>query len=553
MNTKQAEMLVRVLESQMRGGALRGVEDYRNTLDKDSRSALTYLVQTNLLDATHDAYRATLKGLWSLALVDDQARQVVAQCDRFLRSGALADCRRADRTRFWSIEDLAVRAGMRIEAVNLVIWFVKDLMIGDYQRDDDGAPISLRAAEAALDATSIEETIRAHGWREIWEADAARDGFTPPVEIVVAARMSVREDFALLLKFLYDLACDDGDRSSGVWGVPAIAERLAWKPPRLNRAIELLERSRFVKCDESLGSEPYYAHGLELTAEGMLAGEQLTDGADRIAALGKLEDNVSVKIFISHSSKDADVAEAVADLMRDAFSLQPEAIRCTSATKYELDYGTDSGQLRAEVVDAAVVLGVITGSSMESSWVMFELGARWGAGKYFVAMVASDSGFALLPDPINTKHALKITSDEKLVKLVEEVASKLGVERPRHAAYQERINKLLKVVQAASAAAAKPAPDAAPPKHLVELSDKDKRLLFRESLVNRIGKKAGTTLTVNLKRESSENSDWSGLPLELYAEELQSMHSDGTIEITQKSDAIIVVRVPFRNFGMFVT
>ena len=87
-----------------------------------------------------------------------------------------------------------------------------------------------------------------------------------------------------------------------------------------------------------------------------------------------------LSIFISHSSKDADLALALIDLLKAGLAFTADQIRCSSVDGYRLPVGVNSeGKLREEVNAAKVVVGLVTRSSLSSYYVMFELGARWGA------------------------------------------------------------------------------------------------------------------------------------------------------------------------------
>src|SRR5215510_4038610 len=94
-------------------------------------------------------------------------------------------------------------------------------------------------------------------------------------------------------------------------------------------------------------------------------------------------------LFISHSSKDLQLVRALIDLLRSALSISPEDLRCTSLDGYRLPagVGTDD-QLRLEVHDADAFIGVISYHSLQSLYVVFELGARWGARKHLVPLLA---------------------------------------------------------------------------------------------------------------------------------------------------------------------
>jgi hypothetical protein len=149
-------------------------------------------------------------------------------------------------------------------------------------------------------------------------------------------------------------------------------------------------------------------------------------------------------VFVSHSHADAEVAGRLGDLMRSAFNFRIDEIRCTSAVAYQTKYGADAiEQIRDEVVSCPIVLGIISAASVESSFVLFELGARWGARGYFVAMLVPGISFKLLPAPIGNKHSMVCDSDDKVIKLVEEIAQQLGLAAPPLASYRNAVASLV--------------------------------------------------------------------------------------------------------------
>jgi len=155
-------------------------------------------------------------------------------------------------------------------------------------------------------------------------------------------------------------------------------------------------------------------------------------------------DDETVRIFISHSHRDAAIAEALADLLQTAFRISSNAIRCSSVPRYALSFGADvTGEIRREVLGAAVLIGVVTQSSRESAWVLFELGARWGLSKPIIPLLAGSADMAMLPPPIQNTNAAKCTT-EHLMKLVEEVAAILGESVPRASSYAHLVDTLVK-------------------------------------------------------------------------------------------------------------
>jgi hypothetical protein len=150
-----------------------------------------------------------------------------------------------------------------------------------------------------------------------------------------------------------------------------------------------------------------------------------------------------IRIFISHSHADVAIAEAFADLFRSAFNLPCDTIRCSSVPRYSLQFGVEvPRQIRAEVLAASVLIGIVTASSRESAWVLFELGARWGASKSLIPVLAANGGADLLPHPIRDSNAMKCTFDN-VIKLVEEVAPMLHAPVPHTSTYTKHIHTVL--------------------------------------------------------------------------------------------------------------
>jgi hypothetical protein len=80
-------------------------------------------------------------------------------------------------------------------------------------------------------------------------------------------------------------------------------------------------------------------------------------------------------VFISHSSKDEELARAVTDLLKSAINLARKAMRCSSVDEYKLPGGVHTETtLREEVNGATVLLGLVTPNSLASAYVAFELG-----------------------------------------------------------------------------------------------------------------------------------------------------------------------------------
>lgn len=151
-----------------------------------------------------------------------------------------------------------------------------------------------------------------------------------------------------------------------------------------------------------------------------------------------------IDIFISHSRQDANIAEALIDLLKAALNLPAERIRCTSVDGYKLPLGADiNEQLRREIYDAKVFVGIVTPTSLESTYVLFELGARWGA-KLSLLPVLALTAADVLKEPLKTLNAGRLYTTADVHELVAEIARQLGKDVDKIAAYEKHVRSLVR-------------------------------------------------------------------------------------------------------------
>src|SRR6266545_3909368 len=150
-----------------------------------------------------------------------------------------------------------------------------------------------------------------------------------------------------------------------------------------------------------------------------------------------------IKIFISHSSEDSTIAESLADLFHTALHLSKSEIRCTSVDGYRLPAGANTDeQLRREVLDAPVLVGLISQHSFESAYVLFELGARWGKNAFLAPVLAPGVSASILHQ------------------LVSDIASQLGIPTEPAATYHSLIEAMIQLAPAEDDPAPKTGPQA---------------------------------------------------------------------------------------------
>jgi hypothetical protein len=159
-----------------------------------------------------------------------------------------------------------------------------------------------------------------------------------------------------------------------------------------------------------------------------------------------------VKIFISHSGHDAIIAKALAELFCSAMRLAKSEIRCTSVDGYRLPAGVNTDeQLRREVLDAPVLVGLISQHSFESAYVLFELGARWGNNSFMAPVLAPKVSASILTGPISSLNALSCSSAFQVHQLVHDIAGQLNISLEPAAAYQELVESVTNCRSEASA------------------------------------------------------------------------------------------------------
>jgi len=151
------------------------------------------------------------------------------------------------------------------------------------------------------------------------------------------------------------------------------------------------------------------------------------------------------KIFISHSSHDAQIAGQLIDLFKAAFNLPSRDIRCTSVDGSRLPGGayTDE-QIRREISGAVVLIGLISHNSVSSAYVLFELGARWGAGKPLIPVLMHGSKSSMLAGPLTGFNALHADNSAELYQLVHDIGILLDLVPESPSVLQKQVDLIIR-------------------------------------------------------------------------------------------------------------
>jgi hypothetical protein len=135
-----------------------------------------------------------------------------------------------------------------------------------------------------------------------------------------------------------------------------------------------------------------------------------------------------VRIFISHSSVDADLAKLLVLFLEAGITIPRGTIRCTSVDGYKLAGGDDGPEvLRADLEQCLVVLALITKRSLESSYVLMELGAAWALKKKAIPLWMPGLARPNL-GPFRDIHALHLDGRPEMMGLFETISKTTALE-----------------------------------------------------------------------------------------------------------------------------
>jgi hypothetical protein len=212
----------------------------------------------------------------------------------------------------------------------------------------------------------------------------------------------------------------------------------------------------------------------------------------------------SIRLFISHSSADVQLASLLIELLRAALNLPSLAIRCTSVDGYRLKGGADTNeQLRLEVHESETFIGIVSTRSLRSLYVLFELGARWGAKRSLVPLLAAGTPPEVLGGPLTGLNALRADNRSQLHQLVSELGVDLGITPEPPAVYQKQIDAILAIQPPAPEPTGSPSSqsDEQPPRVFPSIDDRTllSRLSdsARELLLAAAGDRNATILVID--------------------------------------------------------
>lgn len=154
-------------------------------------------------------------------------------------------------------------------------------------------------------------------------------------------------------------------------------------------------------------------------------------------------DKTMIDIFISHYNGDEEKADILIRILRAALGLKKTQIRCTSVAGYKLPGGASTDEtLRQEIVASKVFIALLTEKSVKRTYVLFELGARWGTDKSMKVLVCEPSMSKVVQGPLVNLHCFNGSKTTDIIQLVGECAKILKLNADTPDVYLADINKL---------------------------------------------------------------------------------------------------------------
>lgn len=155
-----------------------------------------------------------------------------------------------------------------------------------------------------------------------------------------------------------------------------------------------------------------------------------------------------IDVFISHSHQDAALAKEIAELLVLSLGIPTARIRCTSVAGFRLEAGVlVTDQLQQEVFESRLVLALLTPTSLNSAYVLFELGARWGAKKKIIPLLAAKASNSDLEGPMKGINAIQCDR-AGIMQILSEMGRFLGRPWDNPAVSDDKIQSVLKAQEA---------------------------------------------------------------------------------------------------------
>lgn len=175
-----------------------------------------------------------------------------------------------------------------------------------------------------------------------------------------------------------------------------------------------------------------------------------TEGGDQPATAAQLVTRASPLVFVSHDTRDADLAEAFDNLLTDASGGVVKTFRSSDRKgQAGIEYGAEwFPAIMAKLNDATDVVALLTPSSIDRPWILYEAGVA--KGKLNTTVFGVALGISLPKASVGPFAQFQNCADdqESLTKLVLQLIRRNPDANPREEAVARQVAAFLEAVQA---------------------------------------------------------------------------------------------------------
>jgi len=155
------------------------------------------------------------------------------------------------------------------------------------------------------------------------------------------------------------------------------------------------------------------------------------------------------KIFISHSSKDKELAKEFVNFMKTSFEINNRKIFCTSLNG-SLGVGDNFiTKIKKEIAESAIIIFLITPNYLSSKFCLCELGAAWALDQnIFPILCESASIDDLNATPLLGTQCVKLDDEENMIDLAQMIVSTDLADSQSLLDYKGNLKNFLKLIDA---------------------------------------------------------------------------------------------------------
>jgi hypothetical protein len=177
---------------------------------------------------------------------------------------------------------------------------------------------------------------------------------------------------------------------------------------------------------------------------------------------------MSKSVFVSHATKDADIAAEIVDLIEQGIGVPEAEIFCSSLHGYGIPTGkTFVTFMKEQMLEPKVVILLLTPAYFESKFCLSELGAAWVKSHFIFPILVPPLGYEDVRDVLLGTQVSRITDDIKYNELRDHLMREIALDAKSSTKWDIKRRAFLKNIEPLIARV--PGPTTVPAKKVQEL------------------------------------------------------------------------------------